>query len=512
MVRLRRIVIISLLAIFMLAGLVCFNLPSAPCSSVLAQRRAADRVNPRDPDTERAPSRSVRIAQTVARLRQVKVDGMENDVPEVAQPLLTRLKHQLRDLILARLNQPGTEVASLRSGIVGELNAAGVTVAEPPEDEPATQTERESSPVDTSKVEVVLPTSGTPILTVESASVNCSKVEAPAQQPATSGSGIPDYVYGDIEEIDVRQPEGYPDLAAAVTTLGVCCGSDSSLYLFQRSESFWHLILAQEANGYEEVSGAQGSFEYRISPPDSDGRFFVVTANVNPWCTSNWQSIRYQVMRPAGFADAPQVILKEDREIYIGVDPPIFKLEADAGSFALSFTASQGLDAGKFSRTHMVKYRIDLDRAVRIPPLAETPEDFLDEWLGLDWEEAARWVTGSQDLQSVHAALHGTEGYRAEEILSVDPCADGNTWHVELSIKADAHKQGEPPTALPDELFFTVVKRKGVFFVQSVSSEAPPDCSEGGGSGLQRSNASWQLALRLRARFPGRGRAVRSGL
>src|SRR5262249_7376806 len=147
-----------------------------------------------------------------------------------------------------------------KSEMLGELSAVGVTLAEKPAEDPAPQTGQQSG------------------------QENASKTESLSQQSTHSDPGIPDYVYGDIEDINIQEPDGHPDLVAATTTLGVCCGSDTSLYLFQRSESAWHLILAQEAEEYDEVSGAQEMFEYRISPPDSDGRFFVVTANVNPWC------------------------------------------------------------------------------------------------------------------------------------------------------------------------------------------------------------------------------------
>src|SRR5215831_11861218 len=76
-------------------------------------------------------------------------------------------------------------------------------------------------------------------------------------------------------------------------------------------------------------------------------------------------------------------------------------------------------------------------------------------------------------------------GYRAEEILSVDPCADGNRWQVGLEIRAvpdelqgqQAEESQESREAMADQLFFTIVKLNGVFFVQGVSSRRQPGCA-----------------------------------
>jgi hypothetical protein len=194
-------------------------------------------------------------------------------------------------------------------------------------------------------------------------------------------------------------------------------------------------------------------------------------------------------MRPSSIADQPEVLLDDTEEIYIGVDPPVFKLEGDADGFSLNYTAAQGLDLGRLIRPHVDRYRIEQDLVTRIPPLAEAPEDFFDEWLHVEWDEASRWADAAalSELQRMHRALNEGGGYRAEEILSVNPCADGNTWQVGLEIRAVPDElQGQQPEesqeAMADQLFFTIGKRNGAFFVQGVTSQSPPDCSGGAGS------------------------------
>src|SRR5262249_7368468 len=145
------------------------------------------------------------------------------------------------------------------------------------------------------------------------------------------------YVYGDVYDIRIQQPEAHPDLLAVTTTIGVCCGDDTSFYLFKRENAEWRLVLAQEANDYDEIDGAQGRFTLAISPPDKQGKFFVVTANVNPWCTSNWQSLRYQVLRIGQSAYEPQILLSEKGTIYLAVDNPVYELKVQRNRFFLKF-------------------------------------------------------------------------------------------------------------------------------------------------------------------------------
>ncbi len=117
--------------------------------------------------------------------------------------------------------------------------------------------------------------------------------------------------FGYLYDVTVHQPERHPDLMAVVTNLTIPCGSDASLNLYRRTGATWQLILVAESNGYVEISGAQGSFQFAISPPDDERNWFVVTADVNPWCSSNWQQLRYKVLRPGEDAHRSLVLLDE---------------------------------------------------------------------------------------------------------------------------------------------------------------------------------------------------------
>src|SRR5687768_7988903 len=47
------------------------------------------------------------VVSTIAELRQIKTDSYDTSIPLAAKPLLTSLKHQIRDLIHSELNAGG---------------------------------------------------------------------------------------------------------------------------------------------------------------------------------------------------------------------------------------------------------------------------------------------------------------------------------------------------------------------------------------------------------------------
>ena len=270
-----------------------------------------------------AAAQPAAIAQTVKSLREIKADAMDNQLPTAVRPLLTQLKQQLRELISDTLNtQRMWHQTSLqiRANILAELAQVGVQV--PPE-----------------------------------------------ESGALSDSFDTTYTYGDINEITIKRPAGHVALLAVTTTIGICCGQDTSFYLFKRRHARWRLVLVQEANGYADISGAHNWFEYALAPPDKRGNFFVVTANVNPWCTSNWQGLRYQVMRLGRNAEVPHILLRGKSIIYLGVDPPVYRLKVQANRFSLRFdgeASRKAIWAGATTQRKVLRYAIDGNRVRRV--------------------------------------------------------------------------------------------------------------------------------------------------
>lgn len=300
-------------------ALLCFSLGlastrlTAPLRSLRTRQSLADNkaaasiLGPSAPAQARAAS----IAETIASLRKIKTGQFEGKVPRAAKPLLTRLKHQLRAYISDTINaEEGLHAApqDFQRRILTGLLESGIRIQ--------------------SWEEVAYS-------------------EGYFQQP---------YSYGDIYDITVAQPDGHPELLVATTTLGICCGEDTSLYVFKREGTAWRLVLAQEANGYDEVSGGQGLFQYAISPTDAAGAFFVITANVTPWCSSNWQTLRYSILRVGPDPYQPRTYLNNEETIFLNDDPP-YKLEVKENGFRLEFDgecSSAEIMDGQVARKHVI--------------------------------------------------------------------------------------------------------------------------------------------------------------
>ncbi len=285
--------------------------------------------------------------------------------------------------------------------------------------------------------------------------------------------------FGYLYDVTVRQPERHPDLMAVVTNLTIPCGSDASLYLYRRTGATWQLILVTESNGYADISGAQGSFQFTISPPDDEGNWFVVVADVNPWCSSNWQQLRYKALRPGDDVNHSVVLLDEHSSIYLGTDQP-YRLRVNPRGFEIRSVGSQGLDDSILTRVHVQKYEVNGNHVTRIPPLALAPEDFLDEWIEMKWESASTWVSSSDaaKLQYWHGRLSKDGREKLDtEFDFVQPCKTAENvakWQIGLQLEGTG--EHDLPRDLPDELFFTVSKRDGAFYVENVAKDRPPGC------------------------------------
>jgi hypothetical protein len=363
------------------------------------------------------------IASTVRALRQVNGEEVyDSKIPPEVSALLTTLKHQLRDL-------------------AGRTLDAGVYAQTP-------------------------------------AGVAQARVLAALKREGVSTGGPKDdvHTFGSVVSVSVTRPRGHADLIAITTTVSVHCGEDTSLYLFRREDSRWRLALADESNGYEKVSGARERFDFRVSQPRAGGDFFVVAADVNPWCTSAWQMMRYRVMRVGADAYSPRVISSGEEAIYLGTDLEGFRLEATANTFTLRFDASQSLDPGVLIRAHVLKFEVEGDRAGRVAPVAFKPEDFADEWAQMKWDEAARWSESSNlpELKRWHETLNPEgKGFSGSEILFVQPCGSGEG---EWRIGVESYIDDENRARLPPKLYFTVSRDAGGFRMLGVGDARPPGC------------------------------------
>lgn len=300
------------------------------------------------------------------------------------------------------------------------------------------------------------------------------------EEPTEGGT----YSYGEILGIRIEKPAGLSDILVVTTTLAVMCGDDTSLYVFRRVAERWQLVGAQEANNYDDVAGALGTFQYVVSPPNAAGQSLLVTTNVNPWCSSNWQSLRYSVFRLQEDGLMSEPALQGSQTIYLGNEGS-GTIRMQPEGFRVDFEGGQLLDPGILIRKHVVAYRVTKNRVERVPPFAREPEGFLDEWLDLPWNEAIRWVNpaATDRLQAWHKRLRPAQSAACLQFFTnfvFDPPAcktAPSRWSV--GIEFNPPTEGESlPSGIPTHLYVTVSIRHGAYFLVDASNSAPAKCTQ----------------------------------
>ncbi len=97
-------------------------------------------------------------------------------------------------------------------------------------------------------------------------------------------------------------------LIGITATFGIPCGGDTMLMIFQHSDEGWSEIMRVSSPPYRDVAGSYQAFDYAISPPDSDGDWFLVEKHLPTSCISTLSGIAYSVLRPAANPLRPKVL------------------------------------------------------------------------------------------------------------------------------------------------------------------------------------------------------------
>jgi len=284
--------------------------------------------------------------------------------------------------------------------------------------------------------------------------------------------------YGEIRQIkfDFRS-EYEPGLLVVSTQLWLPCGSadpDSAIYVFQGIARHWDLVLAVDSDFDPAGENDETGMQYQISPPDSRGHWFLVLAHMPPSCGGAHNILRYKALRPGTDANQP-ITLVSGRESINPLFKPAFEIRVEKDWFALTQGKARKLDGQP--GVVVFRYEVSDDQSRRVAPLALAPEDFLDHWIQLRWDDARRWSKASPDsgLQEWHLKLNNLE-YDSAELESVRRCsgdeAGDQNWLIELSIDRSAN-----PSMKQETLYIEVSKRDGNFLLDAIYETHPPGCS-----------------------------------
>lgn len=291
---------------------------------------------------------------------------------------------------------------------------------------------------------------------------------------------IPDHkwnAYGEIIRISFDWKLGYePDTLIVSPQLWIPCGSsdpDSAIYVFQGRARQWKLVLAADADFDSPGSTQASGLQYELSPPDTKGGWFLAIAHVPPSCRETSARLRYKILRPGRSADEPRILFDRREAIDQKFDPP-FDLRAETDWFALTRGKQRKLDGEQ--GVSIARYEVNGEQIKRIHPLALNPEDFLDEWVQLNWDDASRWSNSSlqPDLQAWHSKLSGLE-FDSTEMRSVQPCPEqkgaDSKWMIDLWIDQKLN-----PSVAEGQMYIVVSKRNSIYFVDGIHRNRPAGC------------------------------------
>ncbi|MBV9884451.1 MAG: hypothetical protein JO276_15690 [Sphingomonadaceae bacterium] len=213
-------------------------------------------------------------------------------------------------------------------------------------------------------------------------------------------------LHGDGLAYEVARPAGHPGLLAVMARLQIECGDDGVFMLFEhaRGGSGWRLLILRRSPPYQGIEGAYGDFQFAVSPPDGQGRWYLATSHVPPWCTSAWRSLDYDLSRPGPAPELPHIFFSRNVRNYLGNDrggairaePNLFQVRHD-GSIA---------NTDILIRPHLATYAVLGDSVRRIQPAAPNARDFADEWVDTDWSEAGAWSGADPTIREAHRQLH----------------------------------------------------------------------------------------------------------
>ena len=239
------------------------------------------------------------LRDVAAMLRDIDPSDDYATVPTAATVLLPELKSRLASAILEQL--PEASPAELDLPLLQERLTALARRFGPPEDE--------------------------------------------AEDEAEADEDTPTSIYGYVLDVRAIRFPLNPAILGITFSVQIPCGEDTGALLVRRSGGRWETDFTLDSGPYKSIDGAFGRLQVGVTPPAEDGSYYFVSANVNPWCTSNWQALRYSVHRLVA-GRAPEEIFASQEIIYVGRDEPVYDLRVEKSGFSLSFAASDDDNPG----------------------------------------------------------------------------------------------------------------------------------------------------------------------
>jgi hypothetical protein len=205
-------------------------------------------------------------------------------------------------------------------------------------------------------------------------------------EPASTGPVEPasssgDFTPGLVTRIEVSRPAEDPDKLAVIVGVGVPCGDDEAVYVYDYSRGPLRRVL--ESHGTRDHD--ESLSDVRFSKRDAFGTQLILTLRYAVQCGSSWSLLSYDLFRLSAADNTAMPILSREQGIWFGgYDPYQVRLEPDE---LLLEVRDRSIDSGIHNRAHVLHFNAAHGPAERIDPVALQPQDFVDEWLTSPWSE-----------------------------------------------------------------------------------------------------------------------------
>lgn len=270
-----------------------------------------------------------------------------------------------------------------------------------------------------------------------------ARIQADLQRSKLTDSDVPqdDFKPGLISRVTLSRPPEDQDKLAITVGVGVPCGDDDAVYIYDYSLGEPRRILESHGTRDHDESIA----DVRFSKRDAIGNQLILTLRDAVQCGSSWNMLSYDLFRLSATANAAVPILHDEQGIWFGAEKPYqVRLEPDE---LLMEVRDRSIDAGIHNRPHVLHFNTAGAAAERLDPVALQPQDFVDEWLTRPWSEmeSRSAEDGGGKLKKWHDFLAGD--FIAGDFQFVQQCRQKtDQWQVGIDLDWVQGKQ------LPEDL------------------------------------------------------------
>jgi hypothetical protein len=239
---------------------------------------------------------------------------------------------------------------------------------------------------------------------------------------------------------------------------GGYCNFDETLVLYTRSQ----LRRIARINAEQSHSHGYRLREFATGKDDPSRGRTIGSAWVASNCTSNWNGNIFRIDLLRG--QSIENVLNEGVGAFYD---DMLKISIDGDTITFNYTSGLMGDGTAKLREAIARYRVQNGHAIRQAPLASSFGGFIDEWLGMNDTEAARWGSPEATMQRHDvAARRGKSLFKWEHVAT----CPGPPPAREIAIRWNDSKQ--------TTVFTIGASSAAEMRMLSVSDKRSPSCHE----------------------------------